>query len=285
VISLGLDIGGSSIKCAVLDGGAPLWTGRSQRYQRPSAEQLRGALAELLTAGEVWRARLGAVGLCVPGVLDERRRSVALSANVPGLVGVDLKALVREAVGRDVGEPVIATDARAGAHDIWITHRFGGRLLAVSLGTGVGGCVLDDGVPVRLTGESSGHIGQIDVSLGDAAPVGPDGGRGSLEAYIGLPALVRSYGPDLDDALGSLTAVDEPLRALARALRIVHAVYRPDHIVLLGGVGVRLAPVIPLLRTVVENGLTSLARPGWTLRAGSSEFHAALGAARLAADG
>jgi hypothetical protein len=39
---------------------------------------------------------------------------------------------------------------------------------------------------------------------------------------------------------------------------------------------------VPALRVKVEDRLTSLARPGWTLSAGDDDFHAARGAALLA---
>ncbi|MBV9490447.1 MAG: MFS transporter, partial [Verrucomicrobia bacterium] len=61
----------------------------------------------------------------------------------------------------------------------------------LALGTGVGAAVLDDGVPLRVDGDSPGHLGQIDVSLDDRAPIGPDGGAGSLEGYLGVPAIRR----------------------------------------------------------------------------------------------
>jgi hypothetical protein len=146
--------------------------------------------------------------------------------------------------------------------------------------------VLDDGLPLHVSGTSPGHLGQIDVSIdlpGEPTPIGPDGGRGGLEAYIGLPALRARYGEGFADRLQALTPDDPPLLALARAIRIAHAIYRPQHIALLGGVGLRLAPVLPDLKARVDDALTSVARSGWTLSSGDSDLHAARGAARLAA--
>ena len=54
---------------------------------------------------------------------------------------------------------------------------------------------------------------------------------------------------------------------------------------LAGGIGVRLGRVVAPLRANVERRLTSIARPGWTLATGDSDFHAARGAARLASAG
>ncbi len=69
---------------------------------------------------------------------------------------------------------------------------------------------------------------------------------------------------------------------MAKAIRICHAIYRPHHIVLAGGLGIRLGRVLPALQQLVQLDLTRIARPGWTLSTGSSDFHAACGAARMA---
>ncbi|MFM9902050.1 MAG: ROK family protein [Polaromonas sp.] len=286
--ALGIDIGGSSIKLA-LASGDQTFTAQSPRYARPSAAQLQSALQAALTSLGPGASSPVSIGLCAPGVIDPVTLRVAASINLPGLVGASLRELVFAALGRELGRLHACSDAHAAAHDFWSASapRPAGRLMAISLGTGVGACVLDDGLPLRVTGASSGHLGQIDVSLaepGHVPPIGPDGGAGSLEGYIGLPALLARYGDDPMGVLTRLGASELPIRALVRVLRIGHAFYRPDHIVLLGGVGVRLAPLLATIRTGVETHLTSLARPGWTLQCGTSDFHAALGAARLGAE-
>ncbi|MCC6677537.1 MAG: ROK family protein [Phycisphaerales bacterium] len=280
--ALGIDIGGSSVKTALLRGEAVIATGQSPRYSGPDARAIAAAIAAAIPS----EARLSFpppdVGVCAPGLYDPARRCITTSVNLPGLVGVDLRDLISQALARPVTGLSVRTDAHAAAVDYWTLHPGPDRVLALSLGTGVGACVLDDGRPVRLTGPSSGHLGQMDVSVeGEPVPLGPDGGRGSLEGYIGLPALIARYGPDLRGAFAE-PAPAAPLRALARAIRITHAVYRPQRTVLLGGVGLLLAPSLEVLRALVSKELTSLARPGWELACGDHAHHAAAGAARLA---
>lgn len=314
--SLGLDIGGSSIKAALLgDSGDVVWENTSPRYSRPTSDQLLESLRAALDPCPVDLSKAPHVGLCVPGLLNADRTAIETSVNVPGLVGLPLADLVRAATTRPDTRLLLTSDAHAAAHDIWTTEHPHppGRLLCLSLGTGVGACVLDDGTPLHVSGTSPGHIGQMDVSLGAyedpcgmepvvgwfrtkvqewapftddparANPIGPDNGRGSLEAYIGLPALLRRYGGPPELILATLTADHAPLVALTRAIRVCHAIYRPHHVRLLGGVGVRLAPLVPTLHNRIARELTSVAREGWTLAAGTSDFHAARGAARLAA--
>src|SRR5690606_33557717 len=97
------------------------------------------------------------------------------------------------------------------------------------------------------------------------------------------PALLARYGPDVAAAIERWGPDELPLRALARAIRICHAIYRPQHVVLAGGLGIRLGRHLPALREPVERDLARVARPGRTLATGDSDFHAATGAAALAA--
>lgn len=279
--TLGIDIGGTSVKAALLVAGRMTASGTSATYARPTREQLLAAIRQACRSlvGDV-----RAVGLCAPGAWDEATKSIVHSANVPGVVGTPLDTLVRESTG--LHAPLhIFTDAYAAAYDVWASERLQGRLLAVSIGTGVGAAVLDDGKLLQVTGRSSGHMGQWDVTLeSDPAgvPLAPDGSRGTVEAYLGAAALCRRYGCDAVRIIDHLAVDEAPIRALVRVLRIAHAIYRPNHVRVLGGLGVRLVPMLPSIYTKVCDKLTSLARPDWTLGAGRDTFHAARGAARLA---
>jgi predicted NBD/HSP70 family sugar kinase len=278
MISVGIDIGGTSVKLAAIQDGQKLWTGQSPFYSRPNTEQL---IAAIRTAADGRVRDVDAAGICVPGLLDGQRRMITLSVNVPGLVNVVLDDLVARALGRGIRSLRIINDAVATATDVIATKALKGRVLSIALGTGVGMGVLDDGMPMMVEGASPGHIGQFDVSIDGDIPIGPDGGAGSLEGYIGVPALTRRYG-SMESFYATARVSDAPLRALARAIRICHAIYRPHHVVLVGGVGTRIRHLVPGLKSAIDTNLTSIARSDWTLGAGDHDFHAALGAARLA---
>jgi predicted NBD/HSP70 family sugar kinase len=275
--SLGIDIGGTSVKLAVLRDGQKLWTGQSQMYSRPTTEALLGAMRAAAGGRDV---RADVAGLCVPGLLDKPTRTITLAVNVPGLMGVPLNELVDRAFGRGaIGRIEIVNDAVAAGTDLAAARGLRGRLLTLAIGTGVGAAVLDDGVPLFVEGDSPGHIGQLDVSIPGADVIGPDDGAGSLEGYLGAPALRERYG---DAYLDQMRIEDPPLRALVRAIRICHAIYRPHHVCLLGGIGTRLTRLLAQIKAAVDTNLTSVARRDWQLTLGDHDFHAALGAARLA---
>ncbi|HSU66361.1 MAG TPA: ROK family protein [Tepidisphaeraceae bacterium] len=275
-ITLGIDVGGTTVKAAALCDGQVLWTSRSARYNKPTAEQLVAAIRETCIQ---LADPIEGVGLCVPGILDEQKQHVAVSANIPGLVGVPLRDLVSRAVNSNGAVPVVVNDANATAYDIYSTRKPTGRLLVLAIGTGVGMSVVDDGKPLFVDGESPGHIGQVDVSIEGDRVIGPDGGRGGVEAYVGTAALRKRYG---SNAAAKIRPGDAPFKALVRTLRICHAIYRPHHICLAGGTGIRLAPLIDPLKRATEVELTKIARKPWTLSVADSDFHAAAGAARIA---
>ena len=276
---LGIDIGGTTVKAAAIADREVLWTNRSERYARPTAEQLSAAVAQACSSltGNVCR-----VGLCVPGLLDDSKQRVTAAANVPGLVGISLPELIERAMNRPGIVPVVVNDANATAYDIYSVRKPTGRLLVLAIGTGVGASVLDDGTPLFVDGESPGHLGQMDVAVEGKQVTGPDGGRGGLEGYLGTAALRARYG---SNPASKMRPGDPPFRALVRAIRVCHAIYRPHHICLAGGTGIRLARLLEPLKRTINTNLTSIARPGWTLSFAESDFHAAVGAARIASRG
>jgi predicted NBD/HSP70 family sugar kinase len=282
MVSLGIDIGGTSTKVIARRGDEVLWTGQSKFYVKPD----KAALANAIRAAIAGRVKsVDTVGICVPGLFDVKTQMVTLSVNVPGLNYLPLETLVEDAIGQPLQKNlVVLNDAVATGLDLWRSRSLAGRLMVWALGSGVGASVLDDGVPLKVEGLSPGHLGQLDVSVEGEPVIGPDGGAGGLEGYIGAAALVKKYGPDVSASLSRFDGTEPALKALARAIRIAHAIYRPNHIVLCGGIGIRLGRLLPVFRKLIETNLTSVARPDWTLSTGDSDFHAAQGVADVAAD-
>ena len=275
---LGIDVGGSSIKVAAMGADGHVWTNRSAMYADPSFDDLTIALRQALVGRTI---EVGAIGLCVPGILSADHSRIEQSVNLPKLNGQSLVDWLADAMNCRRSASHVINDTTAAACDLYANRRLQGRLFLMVLGTGVGVCVMDPAGPLRVDGDSPGHFGQLDVSLAGDAVVGPDGGAGSLEGYIGAAALRSAYGAD--DPGGRLRVEHPAGQALVRAIRIAHAIYRPQHVILAGGVGNRLGHRAAELRQAVNHRLTSIARADWTLSVGEDDFHAARGAARWAA--
>ena len=294
--TLGIDIGGSAIKLAKLVGGGLAATHRGESYQSPTIDQLRQQLittnAGLSSATSAQAAnqptdqatdQVAAIGVSVPGPVDPNG-TVIQAGNLQAIEGLDVGQWVAQTLGLDV--PVlVSTDALAGAVGAALIDPMPGRVLYLALGTGVGGALLDDGQPVTFTRGTPGHIGHIDVSGGNPdAPSTPAAGRGALEAYLGAPAL-RAAGLNLDDvaACANHPAMARVNQALARAIRILLALYRMDHVVLIGGLSGIFEPGLAQVRGLVNDALTTAAPSKWTLSTSDiGPFAAAVGAAKLA---
>lgn len=284
--ALGIDIGGSAAKLAVIDADG-VRTARSVGYDRPDREELKQALRGAID-------RLGVpidcsvpVGLCVPGRRSADGDHIERSLNLACIEGWSFDAMLAEVLGHTPERTTVVSDIHAATVDLVHSMQLRGRVAVVAIGTGVGLGVWEDGQMLSIGDRGIGHLGQIDVGrLGELDRFGADGARNTLESFVGLPALRQRWG-SLDDEqlsrwLASMRTDDPAAIALVRALRIVHAIYVPDTVVLAGGVGIALSPLGGVLQQRVNDGLTSLARPGWSLCFGDSLYHASLGAARLA---
>jgi len=292
--ALGVDIGGSSIKLALILPrlNQPILI-QSDRYSNPDAGVFEHVLSDLAQRPTLASAIAAhpprTVGVCLPGVWNDTTCSLERSNNLPKLVGVPLRSLLDRAMGRILPTWTLSTDVHATAIDLW--HQLAQsiptnsdnrprRLFCLALGTGVGACVLDEGTLLRVNGNSSGHFGQIDVTVADVqlTPIAADGGSGTLEAYWAAAnvqhCLSKHIGPGLPPML---------LQSLARALRIAHAIYRPDGIVLAGGTSLSLAPHLDEIEATTRQGLSAIARPHCGIHLATHAHHAALGIARLAA--
>jgi len=281
-LRVGIDIGGTSIKLAAIAGEGPPTCLRSDSYDRPTRQALAGHLRrswrELLRQAGAAQTARATVGVCVPGPVVGGVLEAA--ANLPAMVGVRIGSWARQVL-KLARPPRVLTDALAAALGEYRADPMAGRTLYLAIGAGVGGLILDDGKPLLITRGTSGHFGHMDVSGGQAdAPCSPAGGRGALEAYIGDAAL-RKAGVDTDAVDGlDHPAAGPALGALARGLRILLALYRPDHVVLMGGLGLKLGPLLGELERRVRDGLTTAAPQHFSLTCGRvGYFAAALGAA------
>lgn len=295
---LGIDIGGTAVKAAAIGPGDHRRVAVSDAYARPDRSALRDAIA--IAVGRLGSDGLDlggvrAVGLCVPGRRNPERTAIELAVNVPGLQGYRFDAMVRDAVGRDIQHRVM-TDAEAACIDAAAAYPTAQRVLGISIGTGVGCCLLEHGVPRSIGSGTIGHLGQIDlgpIELPDRSgaasgwwrPLGADGGRCSAEAFLGVPAWHARFGDDFAAHLAKVKADDPALVALARLIRVGLAIYTPDLVLLLGGVALELARCSAELDRTVRRELSGVAPAHWRLEFGASRHHAAFGAAAGAGTG
>jgi glucokinase len=248
---LGLDLGGTNLKWAVLLQADGAWEAlaRDQQPTRvvPDPDAVPDAIVEqfcdlAVTAIGAW-GPIATIGVGVPGLYDPATGRVRFLPNVPG-----------PWAGHPVGEPIAAAtglptalinDARAfGLAELRLgAARGASSMVGLTLGTGVGGALVIGG---RLLQGHDGTAGEMGHQTID--PDGPwcgCGNRGCMEAYARADQVAAACGTaTAEEAVRAARAGDErALRGLAdvgRYLGIGLAnminVVSPDVIVLGGGV-------------------------------------------------
>ena len=234
---LGLDIGGTNIKLAVLEDERVVDT-------RTTPTGAEGGPAAVLERAAMLGATVGAVdsaGVCLPGVFDAEA-GTALVANLPGdWSAVDVPAELARALGREV---VVLNDGHAFGLAEWrLGAGRGARdVLCVVCGTGIGGALVLDGRLHRGVGGRAGEIGHTSI-----APDGPGcscGNRGCLELYAGAHAIARAAGREtFEDAAAAardgderaVAAISDAGTAVGFALANAVALLMPERVVIGGG--------------------------------------------------
>ena len=218
-----IDVGGTRLKASVVtDGrvGDVVW--------RSTSGLDGGELTALLnaTVGELAESRLVAgVGVAVPGIVD-RGRVVSLPGKFDGLVGRDLAADVAAAVDAPVA--VVNDAIAAGVGEATFGAGAGHpRVVVMTIGTGIGTAVVEDGRPLGSGPWGGGLMGgQIPIAGADAGPFDTNGQRGTIEALCAAARLVdaaRANGCEVDDVANLLArwqAGDGGARSAVAAYRV-----------------------------------------------------------------
>jgi glucokinase len=234
-----------------------------------------------------------AVGIAVPGVIDEENGVAVWSSNV-GFRDVPLRDLITArlglpaALGHDVRVGGLA-EARLGA------GRGEGHVLFVAIGTGIAAALVINGAAYGGAHGAAGELGHIVVRPG-GTPC-PCGARGCLEAITSARAIGRRYAemsgdPDAtaSDVVGRLeqdplakTVWHEAVDALADGLLTAQALYDVDVLVLGGGLAEAGEALLEPLRGEMQGRLTFHRMPR-IVKAQLGDTAGCKGAALLALD-
>jgi len=192
-LALGIDLGGTNTKLAVIDGEYHV---RAQRSIPTCAETGPGAvivvLAEtvpaLLDECKADRGSVVGVGLATPGPLNLREGRIIHAANLPGWRDVPIRDTLAKALSLPV---VLENDGNAAAFGEYVAGGGVGceHLVALTLGTGVGAGVIIDGRILHGHYDNAAELGHMIVAV-DGLPC-PCGQRGCLERYASADAIVR----------------------------------------------------------------------------------------------
>ncbi len=204
MITIGIDIGGSSIKAALTDVGKTVIA----RTVKPTnaeggPEAVLNVIDECITglcAGAP-DAKPAAIGVGVPGAIDLENGIVYHPPNLPGWKAVPLAQLIGSR--RDL--PVrLDNDANCAAlGEAWFgAGREHDHFIGLTLGTGVGSGIIIGGAVYHGARGFAGEFGHL--SIDHNGPLCKCGSRGCIEAYIGIHYLMSRAIPVLRDHPESL---------------------------------------------------------------------------------
>ena len=185
MIAIGVDLGGTNLRAAAFDGDVPIAQHKEPvgHDREPQAIVERVAQVIERVAGDVGGPIPAGVGIAA--MLRDREGTVANSPHlrwrdVP--FGALLRARLGDRFAASVYNDVNAVtwgETTAGAAR---GHR---DVLAVYVGTGIGGGLVCDGRLVEGARNCAGEIGHVKVAWGDVAAPCMCGSRGCVEAYVG----------------------------------------------------------------------------------------------------
>jgi glucokinase len=245
--AIGVDLGGTKILAGVVTRAGEIL----RRHERPTPTDSQDALARelVIAVDELMGDDVAALGLGVPGPIDLESGRTYDMVHLP-FHNFPLRGHMVERFGRPVG---LDNDANAASIAEWRVGAGRGfdDIVMLTLGTGLGGGVISQGVPFRAGGRGAelGHV----VIVHDGRPCqGSCLGRGHLEPYVtGLAATKaaqEAFGPAADarSLVEFADEGDERARAilaeigsyLGSGMGSFANLFAPELIVIGGGFGV-----------------------------------------------
>lgn len=189
---LGVDLGGTNIVAGVVDENFKIIaTGkRKTNFPRPAEEIVKDIAAAIKDA--IYNAKIDvkdiiSFGIGSPGAINSKDGIVERADNL-GFYNFPITELLKKYTGFDF---IIENDANAAAYGEYIAGAGKGykSLVAVTLGTGVGGGVIIDGKIFAGSNYAGAELGHTIIAMdGEVCTCGRNG---CWEAYASATALIR----------------------------------------------------------------------------------------------
>jgi glucokinase len=191
---VGLDVGGTTMKAAVVDDAgtaAPSVSLPTEPHlgQDHGLKTMAEAVRQAVTAAGLKLADVAAIGVATPGLMDIKLGLILDPPNLKPWRNVPVPRYIRDQFQKPTA---FQNDANAAAFgEFWVgAGRDASSLVLFTLGTGIGGgIIINDRV---LEGEHShgGELGHLRIALPDTGRQCGCGRRGCLEAYASATAVV-----------------------------------------------------------------------------------------------
>ena len=250
-MQIGIDLGGTKIEAAALEGSAGIRLRRRRASPRGDYEGTLRTIRDLVLGLEAELGEPGSVGDGIPGTISPHSGLVK-NANSTWLFGRPLDRDLAEALARPVR---VANDANCFALSEAVDGAAAGArvVFGVILGTGVGGGLVVREQPLVGPHAIAGEWGHNPLPWPeDGERPGPEcycGKRGCIETFLSGPGLSRDHAAATGERLAveeiaaraaageaaAIASLERHADRLARGLATIINVVDPDAVVLGGG--------------------------------------------------
>ena len=193
---VGLDVGGTTMKAAVVDdAGKPLAEPvvrdtRPELGQDAGLETMCDAIRDAIAAAKLKLKQVAAIGVATPGLMDIKAGLILDPPNLKPWKNVPVRDHVKKAFGKPTA---FQNDANAAAYaEFWVgAAQEAHSMILYTLGTGVGGGVILHDVIVEGQHSHGGELGHMRIVPPKYGRLCGCGARGCLEAYASATNVAR----------------------------------------------------------------------------------------------
>ncbi len=249
---LAIDIGGTKFTLAAFENGALV---RRESRATDAAGGREWMVEQIAAVVESWRdLRFSACGIGFGGPVNYAAQRVIFSTHVGGWRDFDLAGFVHRLTGAPV---VMDNDANVGAigEGEYGAGKGHSPLFYMTLSTGIGGGIYDEGRVWRGADSYGGEIGHLTIR-----PEGPEclcGARGCFERMCCGLWLERDYGRSARELLQNSAFVERYVVDLALGLKAAIMLLNPARIVIGGGIAKAGDRLFVPLRTELARQITA----------------------------
>ncbi len=193
-LNIGVDVGGTNIKIAVVGtGGNIIYSGSvpTEAYKGygHTINNIIKSIRNILNKNNLDTSRIGGIGFGFPGMVDPEKGMVKFLPNIPGWTDIEITDTIKNEFGL---KAEIDNDVRCAALG---EYNFGAgaaynSMICLTIGTGIGSGIIIDGKLLRGANFCAGEIGHMILKDKDG-PICGCGDTGCFETLGSGPAIVE----------------------------------------------------------------------------------------------
>ncbi len=190
---VGVDIGGTNIKFALMDRkarlkGRRIFSTAKFKGKKVLIDKIVNQVENIISESGLSRKDIIGVGVGIPGAVDIITGTIHYLTNIPGWQEVPFGNILKKRLGLPV---FVDNDVNVMAlGELFFGAGIGAKnMLCITLGTGVGGGLILEGKLYRGSSSAAGEFGHMPINID--GPKCNCGSRACVEAYVGNHYIAR----------------------------------------------------------------------------------------------